>query len=147
MWARPERTVREIMSSAHLITCGSNTPIRDAARHMKRHDVGSIIIVEEDRVIGIFTERDAVNRVLALEADPQTTPISAVMTREPDLIGPDAPVREAIRKMDEFRYRHLPVVDGGRLIGVLSVRDLTLRDLAAMAYELDERNNFAEHGW
>ena len=76
------------------------------------------------------------------------------MHRADDTIGLDLdhdrqgiPVSEAIRKMDEFRYRHLPVVEQGRLIGVLSVRDLSLRDLASMAYELDTRHNFSEHGW
>lgn len=141
------RTVREIMSTAHLVTCGAATTVREAARIMKHNDVGSIVIVEDDHVLGIFTERDAINRVVANVFDPDNTPIKDVMTKEPDLIGPDAPVRDAIRKMDEFRYRHLPVVDQGRLVGVLSVRDLSLRDLADMAYELDTRHSFTEHGW
>jgi CBS domain-containing protein len=141
------RVVREIMSSAHLVTCDAGTTLQDAAQVMKQNDVGSIVILDGGRIIGIFTERDAVNRVVALGCDPATTAISEVMTPDPDVVRPNDPVSEAIRKMDEFRYRHLPVVEDGRLLGVLSVRDLSLRDLASMAYELDTRHNFTEHGW
>jgi CBS domain-containing protein len=141
------RMVREIMSSAHLVVCQTGSMLQDAAKVMKENDVGSIVVLNGERLVGIFTERDAVNRVVASACDPATTPIDRVMTRDPDVVSPDDPVSEAIRKMDEFRYRHLPVVEQGRLIGVLSVRDLSLRDLASMAYELDTRHNFSEHGW
>lgn len=139
--------VREIMSTAHLVTCGTDTTLRNAAETMKKNDVGSIVIMDGQRVVGIFTERDAVNRVVAMGVDPASTPITSVMTRDPDSVGPDDPVSEAIRKMDEFRYRHLPVIERGRLIGVLSSRDLSLRELASMAYELETRQHFSEHGW
>lgn len=140
-------TVREVMSAAHLVSCTKDTTIRDAAKLMKHDDVGSVVVVDGGKVVGIFTERDSLNRVIAQGFDPDTTPLSMVMTPDPDTIGPDAPVKDAIRKMDEFRYRHLPVVELGRLVGVLSIRDLSLRDLAQMAYELETRHHFSEHGW
>lgn len=133
------QTVREIMSSAHLLTCGKDTSLSDAAKRMKEEDVGSIVVVERDRVVGIFTERDAVNRIVAAGLNSVTTPIEQVMTPNPDVISPDAPIADAIQKMDEAHYRHLPVVAGNRVVGVLSFRDLPIRDLAAMAQGIDTR--------
>lgn len=141
------RTVRDIMSSMHLFTCAAETSVRDASRLMAKNDVGSIVVLDGDRLLGIFTERDAVKRVLAYDHDPRTTSISEVMTRDPDTVGPDDSVTEAIRKMDEFRYRHLPVVENGKVVGMMSIRDCGIEDLASMAHELEDRHSIAERAW
>jgi CBS domain-containing protein len=114
---------------------------------MAEHRCGSVLVVEGGRLLGIFTQRDAIERVFACGRDPDLTRLAEVMTQEPDTIGPNERVDDAIRRMDEFGYRHLPVVDGREVIGVLSLRDLSIEDLAAMHAELESRRTIAERAW
>jgi CBS domain-containing protein len=102
---------------------------------MKAHNVGALLVVEGVRLIGIFTERDALFRVVATGLDPVTTPLDAVMTRDPQTIHPDEPFVHALRLMHEGRFRHLPVVEDERPLGMVSVRDALDED----HYELRQR--------
>lgn len=140
------RTVRDVMSQAALHKPPAAS-VCDAIRIMAERNVSSVLVCEAGQLLGIFTERDAVRRVLAHGLDPNHTTLAQVMTREPDTIGPEEGVDEAIRRMDEFGYRHLPVVEGESVVGVLSLRDCPIDDLASMAYELEERHVIAERAW
>ncbi len=141
------RTVRDVMSSNGICQQAPGASVRIACRLMAEHRCGSVLVVDRDRLVGIFTQRDAVERVFALGLDPDLTFLGEVMTAEPDTIGPNERVEDAIRRMDEFGYRHLPVVDGQRAVGVISIRDLPIEDLAAMHAELESRRVIAEHAW
>jgi CBS domain-containing protein len=114
---------------------------------MAEHRCGSVLAVDRGQLVGIFTEGDAIERVFARGLDPDLTFLAEVMTREPDTIGPEQSVDEALRRMDEFGYRHLPVVEAGAVVGVLSLRDLSIEDLAAMHGELEARRAIAERAW
>ena len=102
--------------------------------------------MEGDRLVGIFTERDLLMRMAAAGRDLDRTAISEVMTREPDTIGADEPVAEAIRRMDEFSYRYLPVIEDSKVLGVISGH-LPFGDVVAMAGELQQRHDLAERMW
>jgi CBS domain-containing protein len=141
------RTVREIMSCVGICQQAPGACVRDACCLMAERHCGSVLVVEGGRLLGIFTERDALERVFARGLDPQLTLLAEVMTPAPDTIGPNHSVAEAIRRMDEFGYRHLPVVDQERVLGVLSIRDLSIEDLAAMHAELESRRVIAERAW
>jgi CBS domain-containing protein len=141
------RTVREIMSCVDVCRQPPGASVREACRVMAEHRCGSVLVVERDRLLGIFTERDAVERVFARGLDPLLTLLAEVMTAEPDTIGPQHSVDEAIRRMDEFGYRHLPVVEQDQVLGVVSIRDLSIEDLAAMHAELESRRTIAERAW
>jgi CBS domain-containing protein len=141
------RTVREIMSCVEICQQPPEASVRDACCLMAQHRCGSILVVEGGRLVGIFTERDAVERVFAGGLDPDRTALAVVMTRTPDTIEPGQSVDEAVRRMDEFGYRHLPVVEADRVLGVLSIRDLSIEDLAAMHAELESRRAIAERAW
>jgi CBS domain-containing protein len=141
------RTVREIMSGIGVCQQPPRASVRDGCRLMAEHRCGSVLVVEGGRLLGIFTQRDAIERVFACGRDPDLTRLAEVMTQEPDTIGPNERVDDAIRRMDEFGYRHLPVVDGREVIGVLSLRDLSIEDLAAMHAELESRRTIAERAW
>jgi CBS domain-containing protein len=114
---------------------------------MAEHVCGSILVMQDDTLLGIFTERDLLMRVAAAGRDLDRTPIGEVMTREPDTIGVDEPVAEAIRRMDEFSYRYLPVIKDGKVIGVISTRHLPFGEVVAMAGELQQRHDLAERMW
>jgi len=141
------RTVREIMSCVEIRQQPPEASVRDACRLMAQHRCGSVLVVDDGRLVGIFTERDAVERVFAGGLDPDRTALAVVMTCTPDTIEPGQSVDEAVRRMDEFGYRHLPVVEADRVLGVLSIRDLSIEDLAAMHAELESRRAIAERAW
>jgi CBS domain-containing protein len=142
-----QRTVRQIMRMSSIKAQPPEATVRDASRLMAAHNIGSVLVIDGDRLVGIFTERDALRRVLGRDLDPDQTALADVMTRDPDTIGPDDSVCDAIRRMDEFGYRHLPVVERGRIVGVISTRDCPFDDLAAMADELEDRHAIAERAW
>lgn len=99
--------------------------VATAVVEMNAQRIGSLVVLEEDRLFGIFTERDVLVRVVAAHRDPATTPVGEVMTREVVTIRPDTLVEEAMQLISRRRCRHLPVLDGGRLVGLVSSGDLT----------------------
>ena len=98
--------------------------VADAVRLMRERRVGCLLVCRGDQVLGVFTERDLMRRVLAAGL-PLTTPVVACMTTNPVVVGPKESIGAAVRRMEEGGYRHLPVVDeAGRPLGVLSVKHI-----------------------
>jgi CBS domain-containing protein len=147
----PERSVRSILRRRRLgpaiVTAHPDETVREAAVRMAQGCRASVLIVENDRVLGIFTERDVLVRVVGAGRDPAETRLREVMTTDLETIGADEPVAEAVRRMDEGGVRHLPVVDGGQVLGVLSTRDIPVLELGRLAEELHERHRLAERAW
>jgi CBS domain-containing protein len=143
----PRRKVREIMTDGAICQRAPTQTVRDACCLMADAKLSSVLVTDQGRLVGIFTERDAFRRVFARALDPDATRLHDVMTRDPVTITPDDSVADAIRRMDEFGYSHLPVVEGERVLGVLTLRDLSPEDLAAMHAELEYRRTFAERAW
>jgi CBS domain-containing protein len=139
--------VREIMSDGAICQAPPGTNVRAACRLMAKHQCASVLIMERGRLLGIFTRGDLVRRVLAPGHDPNRALLGEVMTKEPDTIRPRDSVDEAIRRMDEYGYRHLPVVEAGALVGMVALRDCSIEDLAAMHAELETRRVVAERAW
>ena len=116
-------TVREVMSTG-LVTVGPSASVMDAARAMSAARVGSVLVLDAGALAGIFTERDIL-RALARQSDAgRVSAVSKWKTRDPSAIGPDASVGEALDRMLEGGFRHLPVMGGQTLVGVVSMRDL-----------------------
>jgi CBS domain-containing protein len=91
---------------------------------MTQRKIGAVLVTEGARLVGIFTERDLLTRVVAKQLEPAETRLDAVMTPDPDVIQGKATVRDALELMHKGGYRHLPVRQGQRLIGIVSIRDL-----------------------
>jgi CBS domain-containing protein len=138
------RLVREVMKHRDPVTARPDDTAQAAAERMAAAGCGSVLVCNGDRLCGIFTERDLLARVVAPGLDPRATRLEAVMTPDPDTIESTDTAREAVRRMDEFGYRHLAVVEEGRLVGVLSLRDLPIETLARMQPELDQRHTLTE---
>ena len=121
--ANQRRLVRDVVSDQTLVALTRADHVRDAARLMKHRRVGSVLVMNKDVLEGIFTERDMVYRVVADGLDPDMTPLSKVMTANPDTIDATASALDALKAMNERSYRHLPVMDEGGIVGVVSTRD------------------------
>jgi len=118
------KAIAEIIEGHPLIHANPSDKVREVARLMSERNVGAIAVLDSGRLVGLFSERDIMARVVAAGLDPDSTPVSQVMTKE--LIVADAGdgVGDALQKMYDRKCRHLPVVHGGKLIGMLSIRDL-----------------------
>jgi CBS domain-containing protein len=108
-----------------LETVTPQTTVIEAIERMNRRQIGSVLVMEGDRLAGIFTERDVLTRVVTSKLDPARTPVAEVMTRQPVVIGPGTTVQEAMMVVTDSRKRHLPVVQSGRVLGMVSIGDLT----------------------
>ena len=114
--------VRDLMS-APPVTCEAGTSLADAARTMRDAGIGSVIVTERSKVTGILTERDLL-RAAAAATTASAETVEMWMTTNPDVLGPDEEVDAAWTSLAHHQYRHLPVVDGHELVGVVSLRDL-----------------------
>ena len=100
------------------------TTVSEAAAEMASKKIGAVLVREGIRTVGVFTERDGLYRVLAVGRDPKTTRVVEVMTREPLTVAPETTVGQAMRIMTERRIRRLPMVQGGEVVGLISIGDL-----------------------
>jgi CBS domain-containing protein len=115
--------VRDVMTEA-AVTDSPHDSLRSAASRMWRQQTGSLVVVGNSQLLGIITERDVL-RAVALGADPDKTTVDDVMTVEFFTVAPHIPLQQAAREMAARWIRHLPVVEGGELLGVVSMRDVT----------------------
>jgi len=115
--------VRDVMTQA-TVTESAQDSLRAAAERMWRQQTGSLLITEGEHLLGIITERDLL-RTVALGADPDKTSVDDAMTTEVFTVTPDMPLQDAAREMAARWIRHLPVVEHGKLLGVVSMRDVT----------------------
>lgn len=140
----PQRAIRAIIGDQHPVTIDSDITVAAAARLMKQNRIGALLVVDGGRLAGIFTERDLLFRVVAEGRDPGATRISEVMTRNPRTIEPDRPFGHALHLMYEGGFRHVPVVEDTRPIGMVSARDALGPDLQQFISDLDTRTHIGE---
>ena len=126
------RKVSDIASDRPIVQLSPSATVREASRLMARERVGAVLITEGERLLGIFTERDALGRVLARQLDPEATQLDSVMTADPVTVSPAATAIEALRLMRDGGFRHLPVTVDDDLVGVVSLRDFVGAELAAV---------------
>lgn len=131
------------IASVPAATVSPQTSVLEAVRLMNEKRVGAAAVVEKDKLVGIFTERDVMNRVVLKGEEPSSTPVSKVMTKDVEAVRRDMPYGEALRIMVDRHFRHLPVVDDERkVLGLLSVRDLLQHAVEQLSQELDSVVNF-----
>jgi CBS domain-containing protein len=118
------RQIGEIIEGHPLIHAESSQKVRDVAKMMAKANVGAIAVLDSERLVGIFSERDVMSRVVAEGLDPDKTTVSKVMTKDIVVADPKESVGSALAKMHSVGCRHLPVVKEGSLLGMLSIRDL-----------------------
>ncbi|HEV8457675.1 MAG TPA: CBS domain-containing protein [Methylomirabilota bacterium] len=130
------KKVRDIMRSGFLFMVQRDAMVTEAVRVMGTHNVGIVSVLDGDRLAGVFSERDVVRRVVDRGLDPSRTPVSEVMTTELVVADPDEDYQSAMHKMDQANIRHLLVVKDGRMLSMISVRDLIRVDMHDKGEEL-----------
>jgi CBS domain-containing protein len=135
------RSVRSVIAGQTPVTAAKSATVFEAAVLMKQQSKGALLVVDGTRLIGIFTERDIVFRVVAAGRDPKATRLAEVMTPQPQTINPNEPFLRALRIMHEGGFRHLPVVENNWPLGVVSARDALDDDLYELRAELAQRGN------
>lgn len=109
---------------SQLISVTSDAPVQRALELMKAHRVRSVLVIDDGRLTGIITQGDCAIRVLLEGRDARVTPVADIMTRDPMTVKPGDPLEACMGLMASRNFRHLPVVDGGKLIGVISIGDI-----------------------
>jgi CBS domain-containing protein len=136
--------LNEIFEGSRAIhSVGPDASITECVRLMTADKIGALMVMDGGRLIGIFTERDALNKVLADNLDPGNTKVSEVMTKDPYCIGPETTVGDAMQLITERRFRHLPIVDNGKVLAVVSSGDLTRWLVQDQLGEVQELVNLA----
>jgi CBS domain-containing protein len=101
--------------------------VSECVRKMNEHRIGAMLVMEGEQLVGIFTERDSLTRVVGDGLDPTTTTVAEVMTKDPLCVPPQITLDEAMKIITQQRFRHLPVVENGKVLGIVSSGDLTHR--------------------
>ena len=137
----PNRKPGEVIRRRNPATLSVSASVQQACRVMRDRRIGAILVTEGDgRLAGLFTGRDVVGRVVAEGLDPAATTLGAVMTGQPDTLTPDQHAIDALRMMQDGGYRHLPILDGQKIAGIVSHGDFTGLGRA----RLDEETGFWE---
>ena len=131
--------VRSVMKKGSVLTAPPETTVSTAAKLMAKKNVGAVMVVEDEKLIGIFTERDAVFRVIAQGRDAQITPLAEVMTTSPLTVDPDKSFGYALLMMQENGFRHAPVIENGKPVGIVSSRNALDPELEEFVAETQRR--------
>ena len=136
------RIVPDVIGQQQLVMLPSSATVREAAIRMSERQVGAVLVTRDGALEGIFTERDLLHRVVAPGRDPNGTRLVEVMTKNPDTIEADGYAIEALSRMSERGYRHLPVLDQGRLVGIVSRRDFLGEEIILVEEEFGHEQRF-----
>lgn len=125
-------TLCDLVKDRKIYSLDGSRTVLDAARYMMEHNVGAVAVLREGQLAGILSERDIMNRVVAVGRTPGTTAASEVMTPNPRAVSINESIEECLFIMREFGFRHLPIVDGRELKGLVSLRDVLMHHAAEL---------------
>jgi CBS domain-containing protein len=137
-----QRIVPDLVNQQEIWTCKPQMSVRDAAKFMAQRKIGAVMVVADGKLVGIFSERDLLSKVIAQDRDPDEVLLDAVMTHSPVTIAPDDTPQTALELMRRFGIRHLPVTTDNRPVGMVSVRDLYDAVKSELEADLREREAF-----
>ncbi len=139
------QTIDKLLTGRTVVMVEESATVIEAARTMDDAHVGAILVVDTSGAPrGIFTERDLMTRVVVPGRDPAKTPLFEVMTRDMFTVGPDRPIEAVRRDLQERHIRHVPILSEGRVLGLLSLRDLLRHDLDALADEVEHLTEYIQ---
>lgn len=137
-----DHRLREVMDKRRLVKCAPSTTVAEAARLMADKGIGAVLVIDAGTLVGIFTERDAVFRVLASKLPAESTLLADVMTRDPATLDPEARFGTALALMHKNGFRHVPVVEAGKVIGMVMARQALDPEMEDFVVEARRREHF-----
>ena len=138
-------SVKQLITGRPVYTVEGRTSVQASAEFMAQHNIGALAVMDGTRLIGIFSERDVINRVVAKGLNPSATPVSGVMTTNLMVASVDETYESCLKKMKQAGCRHLPIVEGDKLVGFISLRDLLQVDISEKTDEIEFLNNYMFH--
>ena len=137
-------TVRQLLKTKgrHVWTISKDSTVLDSLKLMAEKQIGGLVVIEDDQVAGIFTERDYARRVGPARRKPEETRIEEVMTRELITVNPTQTVNECMVLMTDNHIRHLPVLDEGRLVGIISVGDVVKDMIEELEFHVEQLKSY-----
>ena len=136
--------IRKLIRSQKLISAPPSSTVHQAAVLMERFNIGAMPVIDGETLVGVFSERDILTRVVMPERDPRATRLSEVMTKEVITTTPNIPLSVCLRRMAQHGCRHLPVISQGRVVAMLSSRDLLFAKLEDQREEIRSLRNYLE---
>ena len=139
------RSIKAIIGDRETVVVDPSASAEEAARAMAAHNIGAVPVVEGDRLAGIFTERDVLTRVVAAGRQPATTLVRDVMSSDLVVAEVNESYETCLSRMQQARVRHLIVLDGGRLAGIVSLRDVLAADIDEKAEAITLLNAYVHY--
>ncbi len=137
------RIIPDIVEDQKIRGLSEQSTIREAAKQMADNDIAAIVVTDDGgKLLGIVTERDMTRRIIARGWDPDKVTVGEIMTRNPDTLAPGDSAQDALELMRTRKYRHLPVVDDGHVVGMVSIRDLYAAVKTALEKDIRETEAF-----
>ncbi len=130
--------VKDLIKNRQTYTVQDHITVLEVARFLGEHNIGAVPVLHDNKLVGIFSERDIMKRVVAEARDPRTTKVSEIMTKDPVTVTPESTVGECMVLMRDHNCRHLPICQDNALWGLISLRDV-------LAYEIQEKEEEARH--
>jgi len=129
-----------------IFSVAPDAPVLEAIRAMAEHGIGALFVMQGEKLVGIVSERDYARKVILMGRSSSDTPVSQIMTAQVITVEPSASTQQCMQIMTDRRVRHLPVVEGGRVVGMLSIGDLVRAVLAEQAQTIEQLENYIHHG-
>lgn len=138
------KSVRQLLTDkgGEVYAIGPDATVFEALEKMATHDIGALIVTEGDRVVGIFSERDYARKVILRGKASRDTPVREIMTSHVIDVAPEQRMEDCMRLMTEHRIRHLPVMDDGRLVGVVSIGDVVKAVMAEQRFLIEQMESY-----
>jgi CBS domain-containing protein len=136
------KIVPDVVNNQKIQGVTGSMTVREAAKIMGKHHIGALLVTKRDKLEGILTERDLSVKIVAGGKDPDKTKVSQIMTKNPETVAPGDTATSALEKMRSRGFRHLPVVDEGEIVGMVSVRDLYSSAKSELEDDLKDRDAF-----
>lgn len=137
-------TVKELLASkgSAIFTIAPNSTVYDALVVMDQKSVGALVVVDGAKVVGIISERDYARKVILKNKSSKKIPVSEIMTPAPMTVAPSRSIKECMGLMTENHYRHLPVVDNGKLVGIISIGDIVKAIISSQQALIKDLENY-----
>ena len=136
-------TIRQILSrKAEVFSVGPDATVFDALRLMEEKNIGALLVMKDERLVGIFSERDYARRMVLHGRASKDTPVRDVMTADVFVIAPDVTSGECMVHMTDRHVRHLPVVEGGRVVGVISIGDVVRAVIEDLRFTINQLESY-----